>query len=130
MLLRAQASLEFLFLLAAFLSFLALLLPMVNEFQKVSQQALDAELAFLAASDIAGAASEVCQAGEGSEREVLVRVGREASIYGNGKFVMVDLPTNASFAPAECIVIGQAQANGVGRVRVRNAGGSAELSNA
>ncbi|MEM4389739.1 MAG: hypothetical protein QXG98_03670 [Candidatus Micrarchaeia archaeon] len=127
---RAQASLEFLFLLAAFLSFLALLLPAINDFQKAASTRLDAELALLVASDIAGAASEVCAAGEGSERELVVRLGRHANIYGDGRFVVVRLPSNLSFARAGCVVDGFVSVNGTARLKVRNEGGLAKLGNA
>ncbi|MEM3030227.1 MAG: hypothetical protein QXH27_00690 [Candidatus Micrarchaeia archaeon] len=127
---RAQASLEFLFLLAAFLSFLALLLPAINDFQKAASARLDAELAFLAAGDVASAASEVCQAGGGSAREVEVKLGREAEIYGDKEFVVVKLRSNSSFSRAGCGVDGSVSVNGTARLKVRNEGGIAKLGNA
>lgn len=67
---RAQLSLEFLILLAAFVAFLIVWIPLVLGIKEAGEDALAREYAKLALADMKNAADDVCVFGKNNAREV------------------------------------------------------------
>lgn len=67
---RAQVSLEFLLVLAAFLAFLALWVPVQIELIETTKASLQAKQLQLALADVKNAADAVCTLGNGNEKTI------------------------------------------------------------
>ena len=74
---RAQLSIEFLILLAAFLAFLILWVPLVFGVRQAGEDVLAREYAKLALADIKNAAEDVCVLGKNNARGVNVNLKGE-----------------------------------------------------
>lgn len=86
---RAQLSLEFLILLAAFLAFLALWIPVLAKVKAGSEEGMAIAYARESAARLAGALDDVCMLGRGNVREIEMRLVGPAQIEGKGKKVFV-----------------------------------------
>jgi len=86
---RAQVSLEFLIILAAFLAFLAVWIPVLGKINSGEEQGIAVGYARESAVRLAGALDDVCMLGEGNVRIVEMRLARPGRVEGKGKKVFV-----------------------------------------
>ncbi|MDO8339029.1 MAG: class III signal peptide-containing protein [Candidatus Burarchaeum sp.] len=86
---RAQVSLEFLIILAAFLAFLAVWIPVLGKINDGAQQGIATGYAKESAARLAAALDDVCMLGEGNVRLVEMRLAGPARVEGKGKKVFV-----------------------------------------
>ncbi len=92
---RAQLSIEFLILLAAFVAFLIIWVPLVFGVRQTGEDALSREYAKLALADIKNAADDVCVLGKNNARELEINLkggwkvtaGGNEIKFGNGAAV-------------------------------------------
>ncbi|VVC04591.1 Uncharacterised protein [Candidatus Burarchaeum australiense] len=86
---RAQVSLEFLVLVAAFLAFLAAWMPVISRINADAGKGIAEMQARETASGLAAALDDVCMLGEGNVRMVDVKLAGPADVEGRGKRVFV-----------------------------------------
>ena len=116
---KAQVSLEFLVLMAAFLAFLAAWLPLIGKMKADSERALSISYARESAARLAGALDDVCMLGGGNVREVDVRLVGGARVEGKGNRVFIVGKEYAVGADRLCSTTDfQLVLDGPGRLRV------------
>ena len=86
---RGQVSLEFLIILAAFLAFLAVWIPVLGKINSGAQQGIAVGYAKESAVRLAAALDDVCMLGQGNVRVVEMRLAGPAQVEGKGKKVFV-----------------------------------------
>jgi len=125
---RAQVSLEFLILVAAFLAFLAAWLPVLGKVKAETEQGIAISFARESAARLAGALDDVCMLGEGNVRLVDLNVVGSASVEGKGKRVFIVGEDYAVSANRICHS-GEfgLQVEGPVRLRVASQGGLVEV---
>ena len=125
---RAQVSIEFLVLFAAFLAFLVAWMPVINSVRAKAENGIDYALARMAASDLAYAIDDVCFSGPGNVRMVEVRMrGPEKIIGGNGVVKVVANGRMLAERKARCAPTFELAFGGSGAVSVRNEGGGVQV---
>ncbi|MEW6329734.1 MAG: class III signal peptide-containing protein [Candidatus Micrarchaeota archaeon] len=87
---RAQVSLEFLILLAAFVAFLTIWVPLVFGVRQAGEDALSREYAKLALADIKNAADEVCILGKNNAREIELNLRGKWKMSVEGSEIRID----------------------------------------
>jgi len=107
---KAQVSLEFLVLAAAFLAFLAAWLPVIAKVKGSAESGAEAAYLQEAAARIAGALDSVCLMGEGNVRVVEIRLARDAKLELTGRKLFLVAGGNAVEKDLRC------EAEGAGMV--------------
>ncbi|VVB66469.1 Uncharacterised protein [Candidatus Gugararchaeum adminiculabundum] len=102
MLMRAQVSLEFLLVFAAFLAVLALILPLLYNSYALEQSLSGKRYAELAAYALQGAADNACVLGAGNTEPVELRLPFPANISASGKNLTVSVGGKSKSAETLC----------------------------
>ena len=101
---RAQVSLEFLVLMAAFLAFLLVWLSLILDVKKGIDGSLSFSLLMATASDLREAADAVCLMGPGSSKEVAIKAG--AAVELSGREMRVSSSGKVASLALRCETIG------------------------
>lgn len=91
---RAQVSLEFLILFAAFLAFLLVWIPLINNFKKASEFGIGVRYAELFISDLKNSVNEVCVLGSGNKRIINMNIMGNGILYAENKSIFLFLEVN------------------------------------
>ena len=119
-----QASLEFLILLAAFMSFLFAWVFVLQGVREKGEEAFSKSFAELALGDLQAAGNEVCLAGDGSVKKVEVSLWNPARMEGQGSFIILSSLNFSSFRKLGCPASASVALNKNAIVRVENQGGT------
>ena len=92
---RAQASLELLLLVLAFLAFFAVWFPLISLLENAARQSVSFNEARLALSDLKGAAESACIMGGGSFQKSVVRVPENSVFSASGNALHLSFSTGS-----------------------------------
>ena len=119
---RAQVSLEFLVLLAAFLAFLSVWLSLILKVEGGIERSLEFSRLEAAASDIREAADAVCLMGPGSSKSV--PVGGDSEVTFSRKQLELEANKRVVREALRCESFGESiEIAGTGELVLENAGG-------
>ena len=127
-LVRGQVSLEYLVLLAAFIAFLAVWVPIITSITTKTDAAIEDEYASLALGDAAAAVNNACLLGKDSTEKAEVKlVGEWTLSCDSGKLELAN-SVKSFKKDLECPCTGSLSMDKSGIVKAINVGGSVEIS--
>jgi len=101
---KAQASMEFLIVLAIFFSMLVLSFSMLNNVKDVGFQSIDTTKLMMAVNDIENTVNEVCVLGEGTKRVIRLPLESAEISAAGEKVIQINYKGSTGYADVVCKV--------------------------